>query len=556
MLSELRVRDFAVIDEVSVELGAGLNVLTGETGAGKSILVGALSLLLGERASSESVRQGSERGVVEAVFDLEGRESVRERVREGGYDLDDDLLILRREVWREGRNRAWVNGSPAPAGVVGDFGRRLINLHGQHEHQTLLEPAEQRRILDARGDATRQAARVRELHAEREELATERSRRQAELEELRQKQETLGSQLEEIEGTEIQPGEDGELEERARRLENSEELARGASELHRALYGGEGSISDRLSELRPLIRELGRMDPDLEPQAAELEDLFHRTAELGRTLGSYESRVDHDPSELERIRSRLDHLARLRRKYGPELEDVVEMGRKLRRELESLEEGEFELAALDRRLESLHEELRKEAEALSRLRSAAARQLEEEMEDVLPGLGMEGGRFRVALKELEDVGPGGAEGVEFLVSLNPGFDPGPLSRVASGGELSRVMLALKAILAREDRVPTLVFDEIDAGIGGVVAGRVAERLREVAEHHQVLVITHLPQLASQGDRHLHVDKVGEGGRTSVRVTDLLGEDRVREVARLLGGDPDSKTSRDHARELLGKVPTG
>ncbi len=557
MLVELRVRDFVVIDEVTTRLGPGLNVLTGETGAGKSILVDALSLLLGERASSDSVRHGAERASVEAVFDVEGREELLARVRERGFEVDDGFLILRREVWREGRNRAWVNGSPAPAGVVGDFGRSLVDLHGQHEHQTLLRPVEQRRILDAFAGSEGLAQRVADLHhqgkALREEIE-ERRQRQGELE---ARSDFLRFQLREIGEARLKEGEDGTLEQEARLLEHASDLSTGAESLHQSLYGGEGAISDRVAALRDLARDLAKMDPELGPSQEELEELYHRLVELGRSFGSYASSVEAEPERLEEVHARLDLIARLRRKYGPELDDVLETERTLRTELEELESGDVALEAMEAELKELSAELEAQAEELGRVRRAAATHLEEAMEGMLPALGMEGAVFQVALRPVEPVGPGGGERVNFLVALNPGFDPGPLSKVASGGELSRVMLALKAILSRADWVPTLVFDEIDAGIGGVVAGRVAQRLQEVAQEHQVLVITHLAQIASRAHNHLRVVKEEVEGTTSVLLEGLEGDGRIEEVARLLGGDPESPTSRDHAKELLrGSVSAG
>ncbi len=554
MLLELRVRDFAVIDTVTVHLGSGLNVLTGETGAGKSILVGALSLLLGERASSESVRAGAEKAVVEAVFDAEGLDGITAALEESGFELEDGLLILRREVWKEGRNRAWVNGSPAPAGVVGAFGRLLVDLHGQHEHQTLLRPAEQRTIVDAYAGSSDLATAVRDLYGQSRTLAEEREHRIERQGELEAQADFLRFQLREIEDAAPGDGEDRELDEEGRRLEHSGELSRGSDHLHEELYAGEAALSDRLAHLRDVAEELARIDPELEGSHRELDELYHRTTEIGRTFASYAASVEHDPDRLEEIRARLDLLARLKRKYGPELNDVKSTAEELRGKLGTIDAQQVDLENLDERLSRTRAALDEAARSLSEKRREAASRLQEAVERMLPDLGMTDAVFRVSLEELKEVGGGGRERVEFLVSLNAGFDPRSLARIASGGELSRVMLALKATLAREDRVSTLVFDEIDAGIGGAVATRVAERLVDVARHHQVLVITHLAQLASRGNVHLHVTKGARDGVAAVELHPVEGEARVAEVARLLGGDPESATSRDHARELLHASP--
>jgi len=550
MLIELRIRDFAVIRDLSVELGPGLNTLTGETGAGKSILIGALSLLLGERASSDSVRTGAESAVVEAVFDLSGRPEILNRLPELGLPTEDEFLLLRREVQAEGRNRAWINGSPATAGAVGEFGRALVDLHGQHEHQTLLRPEEQRRILDDFAEAGALAREVEELYRQLEELATERRAREERTRELEARADFLRFQLQEIEEAEPVPGEDETLELELKRLDHAEELARDAEEAYVLLYAEEGAASERLARVRDLVARLARVDESLESQRDEVENAYHLVTELGRTLGDYASGIEVNPGRAEELRRRSDLLFRLKRKYGPELSDVLATGERLRAELGELESGEVEVEALDRKMSRVRTKLEERAVELGQMRRKAAEHLTEKVEALLPELGMPGAVFQVALEPLDEPGPRGNERVAFHASLNPGFEPRPLARIASGGELSRVMLALKTILARVDRVPTLIFDEIDAGIGGTVAHAVSEKLREVSDHHQVLVITHLPQLASRGHRHLRVEKETRDGVAATTVVFLDGEARVREIARMLGGDPESETSRDHARELL------
>jgi len=550
MLLELRIRNFAVIDDLSVTLRPGLNALSGETGAGKSIVVGALSLLLGERASSEVVRAGEARAVVEGVFDVTGREDVAALLDEMGLEAEDGLLILRREVAQGGRNRAWVNGSPATAGNVGRLGARLVDLHGQHDHQTLLRRDAQRAILDAFAGATDLQAEVAEAHRTLLELRREREARQARARELESQLDFLRFQADEIAAAGLETGEDEALEAEARRLEHAEELIGEAGRAHEALYEGDDSVADRLAALRSAVEHLARIDPLWEEGAAELDQAYHLVVDVGRRLGDYAAGVEHDPERLAEVRRRLDLLFRLKRKYGPTLADVIATGERLAAEVREAEGAEVDLADLDRALAEAEARARERAGALSEARSAAAARLGEAVEALLPDLGLEGGRFLARLEPADELRAYGMENVEFLVSLNEGFEPRPLSRVASGGELSRVMLALKTVLADVDRVPTLVFDEIDAGIGGEVAVRVAERLRDVAHRHQVFVVTHLPQIASRADHHLLVRKGASGGATMTTVAALDGEERVEEVARMLGGDPASQASREHARELL------
>ena len=551
MLTHLRVRDYAVLDDVSIELGPGLTALSGETGAGKSLLVGALSLLLGERATADVVRTGAQRAIVEGVFDVSGHSALGARLAELGVEPDGGLLILKREVAAEGRNRAWANGSPTTAAVVGELGSVLVDLHGQHEHQALLHPEEQGRILDAFAECAGAATEVAERFAERSRLMGALEQAQVRRSELEERADFLRFQLDEIGGAKLQTGEDSSLEEEARRLENASELVQDASLLHERLYGAEDAVSDQLSQSRGGVQRLARLDGKLKEVEALLETAYQQVVEAARRLGDYAGGVEHDPARLDGIRHRLDQLFRLKRKYGPELEDVIETGRRVAAELDELEGASFDLARLREEVDEASARLAEVAALLSRARLGAAERLGAAVDALLPELGMPGGIFRVALVSLPEPGAGGSETVEFLVSTNPGFEPRALRQVASGGELSRVMLALKAVLAAVDRVPSLVFDEIDAGVGGAVASAVAAKLREVAEAHQVLVVTHLPQLASRAHSHLMVEKASPDGMATTGVRALEGEERVREIARMLGGDPESVRSRDHARELLG-----
>ena len=550
MLVELRIRDYAVVEDLTLTLGPGLNALTGETGAGKSIIVGALSLLLGERASSGVVRAGAGRASVEAVFDVSGRADLEDRLDDLGYPSDDGLLILRREVAAEGRNRAWVNGSPATAGVVGDLGSALVDLHGQHEHQTLLRPAQQRAILDAFSGSVEEAAKVGGLFSRLEELRRTLESREDRLREIESRADFLRFQLGEMDGAKFSAGEDENLEAEVRRHEHAEDLLEGASGVHEYLYAGDGSVADRLADARTTLSRLAQYDQDLQSVAKLLEDAFHSVTEAGRRMGDYAASVDHDPGRLEEVRSRLDLLFRLKRKYGPELADVLATAQRVRAELEELEEADHSLGELRAEAESVSKGLRSAADALSSLRREGAERLSRAVMTVLPDLGLPGGEFHVEFRELDAIGAGGAEAVEFLLALNAGFDAMSLRQIASGGEMSRVMLALKSILAEVDRIPVLVFDEIDAGIGGVVATAVAEKLTQVARGHQVFVVTHLAQLASRASGHFMVEKDQGAGLSATTVHALVGDARVEEIARMLGGDPGSATSREHARELL------
>ena len=558
MLSELRIKNYAVIDDLSLRLEPGLGALTGETGAGKSIIVGALSLVLGERASADVIRAGEDRATIEAAFDISEREDLQKRCRDAGIDVGEGWLVLKREVNAAGRSRAWINGSPATASLTGEFGQALIELHGQHEHQALLHAGPQRSILDAYGGATEMAGKVRTLWSQLSDLQRQRS----ELEERRARTEEraglLRNQDDEIVAAEIrEPDEDVTLAEEERKLAHAEELVERASGLHDAVYSSDGAVYDRVGSLRRELDALTKIDPSAAAKFSELFDTAYYTLqELGERLCSYRDSIDLDPAALERVRARIDLLFRLKSKFGPTLADVIESGSRAREELEALDTAGFELEELVKREAELTARLEERAAALSRARAVAAKSLAAEVTVILPELGLPDGRLEIVLNERPQVEVTGAEDVEFQVTLNRGFEPRALSKVASGGELSRVMLAVKTILARLDRTPTLIFDEIDSGIGGIVAQKVAERLKTVARHHQVFVITHLPQIAALADHHLFVKKESKRNKSATRVSELRGDERVRDIARMLGGDPDRQASIEHARSLLATAEPG
>ena len=550
MLTELRIRNFAIIESLTLPLARGFNVLSGETGAGKSIIVGALGLLLGERASTDLIRTGADRATVEGVFDITDRPEIATVLDERGIDAEESLVVLRREIAAAGRARAWVNGTTVNAGVLAEIGRLLVNLHGQHEAQTLLDGDAQRLILDAFAGATELARGVESaydtLAATRREIA-ELRRRRAEAE---KRADYLRHVAQEIEGARLGEGEDVRLEDEARRLENAEELRELATGISSAIEGDEDTVLDRLGTVERLLSTIQRIDPTLARLQELYDTAYYNLEALARELAEYESSVELDPARLDEVRRRRDLLFKLTKKYGATLADVLEAGRQARGELDLVESGDLDLRTLVERERSAEQMLQERAAALTATRTAAAERLGRAVDEVLPDLGMPDGRFHAALVPAREIGPTGAELVEFRVSLNVGHEQRPLARVASGGELSRVMLALKTILARLDRVPTLIFDEVDAGIGGRVGLQVGETMRRVASYHQVFAITHLPQIAARGHHHILVAKGARGGVTTADVTVLEGDPRVTEIARMLGGDPESDVSRAHARELL------
>jgi DNA repair protein RecN (Recombination protein N) len=550
MLTELRIRNFAIIEQVTLPLAEGFNVLSGETGAGKSIIVGALGLLLGERASADLIRSGADKATVEGVFDVAKVKGIARTADERGIEVEDDTLVLKREIAVNGRGRAWINGATVTATVLAEIGRQLVNLHGQHDAQTLLDGESQRGILDAFGGAESQASLVRSIHAElssvRREITTLASRRA----DAEKRADYLRHVAREIEDARLSPGEDTKLEDEARVLENADELRSLASSLNELLSGEDAGVLSQLGAAQRPLTSIERIDPS----AARMQELFdagfYALQELARSVEDYAGSVDLDPARLDEVRRRRDRLFGLLKKYGPTLDNVIEAGRSARSELDLIDTAQFDLANLNAREADARRRLSTEAEKLSDLRLSAAKKLAKAVDALLPGLGMPDGRFSVALIARDEPTAEGAEDVEFRVALNVGHEDRPLARVASGGELSRVMLALKTILARVDRVPTLIFDEVDAGIGGRVGLQVGDTLRRVAKEHQVFAISHLPQIAARAHHHIVVAKGAKGGVTTADITVLEGTSRVSEIARMLGGDPESKVSRAHAKELL------
>lgn len=548
MLTELRVRDLAVIGDVSLPLHSGLNVLTGETGAGKSLLVDALALLLGERASGDVVRPGADRAVVEGVIDVTRTPAIRSAAEALGLDATEGLLVVKREVHAAGRSRAWVNGSPTTAGVLAQLGALLVDLHGQHETQSLLQAGTQRDLVDAYADAAVERLAVRESHARWKALAQREAELQAKQEEVRRKADYLRHVVNEISAAAPQVGEDDRIGAEAKRLAHADELGRLAREVEQAVDGA------GLARAGKLLGTLERLDPALARWRELLDGAFANLDELRAAAAGYAAGLDADPGRLGELEQRRDVLFRLQQKYGPSLADVLAARDRAARELDLLDTAEFDLRALADQRTAAEAEFTGACAALTAKRAAAGERLARDVDALLPALGMPGGHVEVRCTPLAEPRADGAEAIALLVQLNVGLEARPLGRVASGGELSRLMLALKVVLAAHDAVPTLVFDEVDQGIGGEVGGRVGEALAAVARGsgriaRQVLVITHLPQIAAYADHHVLVRKAARGGLATSDVAVVSGAEREREIARMLG-DADMATAQRHAAELL------
>jgi DNA repair protein RecN (Recombination protein N) len=554
VITELRVRDLATIADVTLPLGAGLNVLTGETGAGKSMLVDALALLLGERADSSSVRPGSAKTVVEGAFEgLDAR--TRHEVETLGLDLDDGRLVVRREISAEGRSRAWVNGSPTTVGVLEQLGALLVDLHGQHQTQSLLHAEAQRDILDAFADAEAEAGAVADTHAALAALREQEAALAARRDEVRRRADYLRHVVEEIDRARLKPEEDDALELEARRLSQAGALGEHARRIAEATDGEEASALQAVALADRALGALEKGDPSVAAWRELLDGAYANLSELARLAAEYADGMQEDPARLAEVERRRDTIFRLAQKHGGTIAAVLETRRQAGDELDLLDTADTDLRALAARRATAEAALQAAAEALTAKRREGADRLARTVSRLLPDLGLPGGLLGVDLNALDEAGSHGRESIAFTVRLNVGLDPKPLAKVVSGGELSRLMLALKTVLARHDAVPTMVFDEVDQGIGGEVGTQVGRALAEVAARRQVLVITHLPQIAARADRHLVVTKATRGGMATSEVAQIHGEDRVGELARMLG-DADGREARRHAQALLARPKAG
>lgn len=552
MLVELRIRNVAVIDAVVLPLAGGLNVLTGETGAGKSLIVGALGMLLGERAATDRVRSGADKATVEGVFEPRSMPALRAMLDERGIDTDEETLVLKREIGSNGRSRAWINGSPVTAAVLAEVGARLVSVLGQHDSRQLVDAEHQRDVLDAYIGALDIRARVAEAFAQ---LGALRSR-ERELELRRQdaakRADYLRFVAREIDEANPVVGEDETLDGEIRRLSHAEELQTLAAQAAAAISGDERAALTRLASVRRALVSLERIDPDTGRWQAGFDAAVYALDELVRELETYAESIEADPSRLRTLERRRDQLLTLMRKHGPTLQEVIASGAQARTELDLVDGGTLDLAAIADARAAAEGALVEAAAELTHRRQSGAQQLARAVTELLPELGMPEGRLQVALTPVEHIGAFGAEQVTFVAALNAGGEARPLGRLASGGELARVMLALSTVLARLQQVPTLVFDEVDAGIGGAVAWQVGALMRRVAKHHQVLAISHLAQIAARAHHHVVVRKSAIGTVTTADTTVVRDEPRVIEIARMLGGDADREVSRAHARELLAR----
>jgi DNA repair protein RecN (Recombination protein N) len=561
MLKELNIKNIAIIDQLRVEFAPGLNVFTGETGAGKSIIVDALNLALGERASAELIRTGCQEAVVEAAFELNGRAraEMTELLSEQGIGMEPgEDLIVRRVLSSSGKNKVYINGSLANLATLAAVGANLADIHGQHEHQSLLSLERQMELLDSFGGhgalLDEVFAAYRRLLDVRQELAAlqEGERDRAQREDL------LRYQTNEIEAAQLKPGEEEELANEQKVLANTEKLAAISAMADEALYSSDASALASLKKAINGLKDAAEIDSSLAGVLELCESGRAQLEEAAREIASYHTRVESDPRRLEQLGDRLDLIQKFKKKYGNTIEAIIDFGAKASAALERMARSTEEIENLKSGIQEIKFGLTDKANQLTKKRKTAARELEKKVETELGHLGMKKTTFTVKLTQEPGgdtfdglkLGPRGADRVEFLISPNPGEEPKPLAKIASGGELSRIMLALKTILVEGDSIPTLVFDEVDAGIGGAVAEEVGKKLKRAALKRQVFCITHLPQIASMAGSHYGVTKSVKKDRTSTEVRLLDKQERVDELARMLGGKTITGAAVEHAREMI------
>ena len=553
MLQELRISNFAIIGELDLTFLKGLNILTGETGAGKSIILNAVHLLLGGKATEELIRSSEEEANIEAVFDISENQEVREKAKEKIPKLhqpeEEGSLLIRRMISGTGRGRVFINGNLATLGMLSEIGERLLSIYGQHEHQSLQQVETHIDILDEFGELLGSRDEFQRLYQKFISLSEEIKRIREEKESQIKERDLMAFQSKEIEASGLQTGEEEALKEERNILTHAQKLMEFANGSEEALYGDEGSAIEKIQSVLHQGQEVVAIDPSLSQLLKALEATSIQLEEVALALRNYLKRIEVNPSRLEEIENRVEEISQLKRKYGPTIEEVLLFKKKADERLKSFSSHEERLSQLEGDWEPLRQEIMALAKQLSEKRKDVALELKRSVKKELASLGMKKTTFEVKVDELP-LSPTGMDRVEFLISPNPGEEVKPLAKIASGGELSRIMLAMKKILAKVGGRQVLIFDEVDSGIGGAIAEVVGKKLKELSRQHQVICVTHLPQIACFADTHYRVKKEVRGGRTITTVSRLEKEAIMEEIGRMLGGLKVTEKTRAHAREMV------
>jgi len=565
MLISLYIKDYALIENINIDFQKGLNIITGETGAGKSILIDAMGLLLGERASTEVVRKGAAKSIVEGIFNIEGNEKVLAMLDENEIEAQPGMIV-RREISLKGANRCFVNDTPVPLNFIKEIGNLLVDLHGQHEHQSLLRTETHIEMVDDFADIedaltefTEESSKLNALQKELKELKNRESL-------LKEKKNLFEFQIKEIDEVNPVEGEDDRLEQELTILENSEKLLELSTEIYNGLYDKENSIYDCMVDIKNKISELSKIDSSLTGKNDECGSVVATINDLSEFIRSYRDKVELDPEKVEEVRERLGAVNMIKKKYGPNLINVIKHREKIGKEFDLAENFSIRIKELEAEVDKSRVECGNIAYGLSKIRREISSSIKTEIQKALVYLGISDAEFEVKISNQSTESDAenyiivdgkkykynsrGFDEVEFFVSTNIGEDPKSLVKVASGGEVSRIMLALKSILAKNDKLPLIIFDEIDTGVSGRIAQKVGKSLKNLAEFHQVISITHLPQIAAFADNHYLVMKNNVGERAITSITKLNDEERVREIAKLMSGEKVTEASLEGARELV------
>lgn len=550
MLQELTIKNYALIEDIQISFDQGLNILTGETGAGKSIIIGALSLLLGERVTADVVRKDSSNCEVSGLFSIDGKDSLISYLMENGIvGKDDKEVLFKRLLSREGRSRCYINGQVVTLAILHKVGNYLVDIHGQHTHQLLFNLSEQMNLIDRFGNLLGSRDKVSLMYGEYKKKTAEIESLRALENDKAAKVELYEYQLREINDAKLKPGEEEELESDYNILNNSEKISLIIRDVYGMLYGNEHSAKLNFDKIGKGLDKLAGIDASFEEYSKKLNGIKYELEDIISAVAAYKEKVEYNPKKLEEVIERLELIKKLKRKYGRTINEIIVFGEEAKAELDKLDNSPETLKKLVKAAEVEKLKLIDEAEALSKKRKTAGKKLSSGIEKELEGLAMSNTRFSVKITS-SDVKSTGIDNLEFLISPNVGEDMKPLAKIASGGETSRIMLAIKTVLAKADRVPVLIFDEIDAGIGGGVAGVLGRKLKGLCPDHQVICVTHLPQIAGFADTHFQVDKSVDGNRTRTSIGKLEDEQRVEEIARMLGGGKKTPVARKHAREII------
>ncbi len=564
MIKSLLIKDFILIEKLKVDFDSGLNIITGETGVGKSIIIDAMNLLIGEKASGDFVRTGTEKAIVEGVFDISDNQNVINFLGENNYDINDELIV-RREILKKGSSRSFINDSPAPLSHLKALGEFIIDLHGQHEHQSLLRTETHIKFLDNFGNLDKLIEEYRVHYNNLKKLFSRLDELKNIEKSTKEKRDLYEFQAKEIDAINPKEGEIEDLQSKLNILENSEKLYETTTRLFEILYESDSAVYDQLIKARNLIDDLSRIDKEFANLKLDLNSAISIVDEISKFVQSYSSRIEFNPELLEEYRERLGSLILLAKKYGGSLENVIEYRNKIEKEILLAENFDEEISKIEEEIEHERRLCSDAAIRLSEKRREVAEKISNSIISILKDLGINNASFEVVFRnkktndprsfvkfgnEFYEANSNGFDEVEFYISTNPGEELKPLAKVASGGEVSRIMLALKTILAKSDKLPLMVFDEIDVGISGRIAQKVGKALRNLSEYHQIIAITHLPQIAGFSNSHYVVVKKVKDGRAVTTIRKLTDEEKVFEIARLISGEDITPASIENARNLI------